>query len=147
MRKLKFTLFLITVFTISLSAQIKVGAGLSLVDGNIGISGKGTVGVNEQFDAGGMISYYFLEGDATALTFDIDAQYKALGEPDGFRLKGIAGLQFARVAVGDFSDTEIGINIGALLEIPVTESLEVYIEPKYVIEGLEDFVISAGVFF
>ena len=144
-------------FSIFLSAsafgQFKFGAGVSLelVD-LFGISGKAHYTVNEDFAGQASFSYFF--EDFTVWALDLDVHYSGfdIGDVEGFSLTPFAGLQVGTISVdlggfGDASNTDIGLNIGIAGVIAITDSLDLFIEPKLTIGGLEGVFLSGGVYF
>jgi len=132
--------------------QFKFGAGVSLelVD-LFGITGKGHYTVNEDFAGQASFSYFF--EDFTVWALDLDVHYNGfdIGVVEGFTLTPFAGLQVGTISVdvgfGSVSNTDIGLNIGIVGVIPITDSLDLFIEPKVTIGGLEGIFLAGGVYF
>lgn len=147
----------LAVFMISMSAvsfgQFKFGAGAVLATGsggNVGVQAKGHYQINEDF-AGQASFTYFFESDVTFTHFDLDVHYSGfdLGDVEGFSLTPFAGLNIATVSASSngfgASFTDTNINVGVNGTFPITDSMDLYIEPKIVIGG--GFIVGAGVYF
>lgn len=145
--------FLFLIGTSSYSQEFKFGAGISLelVD-LFGISGKAQYMVNEDF-AGQASFTFFLEDPGTWWALDLDVLYGGfdIGDVEGFSITPFAGLQVASfsidIGLGSASDTDIGINLGVQALIDITDSLELFIEPKVTLGGFEGVYLAGGVFF
>ena len=132
-----FTLFC----TIEGFSQFKVGAGANFIfdGGSFGVGGRGHYTINEDFAAQGSFHYYF-ESNFDVWTLDFDVFYSGfeLGDLEGFRLTPFAGLNFIRVSTDlglgfDVSGSSTNLNLGIQGLTPITESLDLYIEPKIII--------------
>ncbi len=136
-------------------SQFKAGAGATFIfDGaSFGVGGRGHYTINEDFAGQGSLHYYFEEG-FNIWTIDLDVHYSGfnLGDVEGFRLTPFAGLNIIRVnsnsGLGfDISGSSTNLNLGLQGLTPLTESLDLYIEPKFIIGSGSTFVLSAGVYF
>ena len=131
---------LTTILTLGIAvigfSQFKFGAGLTadIDDGFIGVHAKGKYFVNDEYAGQASFTYFFEDDNVTFWNIDLDVHYMGLeiGDVD------VAGVD---------GDTELGLNIGIQGVIPITDELELYIEPKIVIAGMDGFLLSAGVFF
>ncbi len=142
MKKVFFALIL--AFTCSTSySQVSFGGGLSydLID-NFGLRVFGNAEINDEWK--GQVSYSFFFSD---WALDFDAHYKLIEFDTGYEeghVHPFAGLNINRDA--DNNDTELGINLGLNLTMPIDE-LKVFLEPKITFGGIGGLVISAGVMF
>lgn len=142
-------------FCMTASAQFKFGAGINidLDDSLFGITGKGHYQINDDYAGQASFTYFFEKDLVKFWTLDLDVHYGGfdIGDLEGFHLTPFAGLNIANASVdiGGFggSDTEMGINIGINATIPITESLDLFIEPKLIISGIDGIGIAAGVYF
>ncbi len=157
----KLLLILTLAFTVSLvSAQFKIGPGITLTP-DIGLSVKAQQGITDAIDGSAIFTYYFVETvdapgfdvSASVITLELNGQYN-LDLSDSFTFYPLAGLSIARASSsvsgpgGDtsFSDTEIGLNLGAGINYPLS-SFDLFAEAKIVLGGIDDFVLQAGVLF
>jgi hypothetical protein len=153
MKKIALILVAVFGFTFYGFGQFQFGAGASLVlDGSFfGVQGKALYDVNETFKGSGSFSYFFENDQVNLWAIDLDVHYKLMTIGENIHLNPFAGLQIANTSVDVLgisgSSTDIGINIGASFIIPAGESLEIYAEPKFVIEGVSSLVLTAGVLF
>ena len=151
---------LTTILTLGIAvvgfSQFKFGAGLTadIDDGFIGINAKGKYFVNDEYAGQATFTYFFEDDNIQFWNIDLDVHYMGLeiGDVEGFNITPFAGLHVSRanfdIPIGSVSgDTELGINLGVQGTIPITDNLELYIEPKLVIAGMDGFILSAGVFF
>jgi hypothetical protein len=149
MKKLLTLLFFVTVLSTSAFSQLKFGAGAGLIlDGTLfGVGGRGHYTINEDFAGQGTFTYYF--EDVSVWTLDLDVHYSGfnLGDVESFRLTPFAGLNIFRASVLGFGATDTGINLGLNGTMPLTGSLDLYVEPKIIIGGGSSIAIAAGVYF
>jgi outer membrane protein X len=150
--------FLTTILTLGIAvigfSQFKFGAGLTadIDDGFIGVNAKGKFFVNDEYAGQATFTYFFEDDNVTFWNIDLDVHYMGfeIGDLEGFNLTPFGGLHVSRAnfdIAGVKGDTELGLNIGIQGVIPITDELELYIEPKIVIAGMDGFLLSAGVFF
>ena len=153
MKKTIITFFAIVFIGVSGFSQFKFGAGANLLfdGGYFGLSGKGHYTINEQYAAQASFTYFF--EDFTVWNLDLDVHYDGfnIGDLEGFRLTPFAGLNVFRtdITVGNISggDTDINLNLGMNGTINLTESLDLYVEPKFILGDGSTFGIAAGVYF
>lgn len=147
MKKILFTfVLLVSLSTIGFS-QFSFGAGAQLIfDGSaFGIQGKALYEVDETWRGAGTFTIHLEDG--LDWTIDLDAQYKLIEVSENFDLAPLAGLSITRFGILGFSDTEIGINLGAFIDFVPSDSFHIYVEPKLNIGGYESFALSAGILF
>ncbi|MFT4568434.1 MAG: hypothetical protein ACI9FN_003403 [Saprospiraceae bacterium] len=152
MKRILALVFFVAALAITGSAQFKFGAGVGLLEGRFGVQAKAHNTFTEDFAGQGSFTYYF-ESGATVWSLDLDVHYKGfnIGDVEGFSLAPFAGLNIYRVSVsaGNFNvgASATGLNVGINGTLPITDSLDLYIEPKIVIGGAGSFGIAAGVYF
>lgn len=143
------------------SGDISIGGGLGYGTEieSIGIQVGGVYRINEQFRGAADIIYYFPDEigagyDYNWMEFNANGHYLFL-EEDDMLVYALAGLNFARVSIdypdneiygGSYSDTEIGLNIGAGLEYDIDFAF-LYAELKYALSSADQLVLSAGLRF
>ena len=153
MKKVIFTILTMTFLSTTGFSQFKVGAGVNtLFDGGyFGLSAKGHYTINEQFAGQASFTYFF--EDFSAWNLDLDVHYNGfqIGDLEGFRLTPFAGLNVFRtsVSIGAITsgDTDLNLNIGMNGTVPITDSLDLYVEPKSIFGDGSTFGIAAGVYF
>lgn len=108
-------LLLTTNLATAQEGRIQVGPGLAFGD-DLGLSVDGYYGITAEIRAGAKFTYYFVEDVAGTTvnfsTLDLNGNY-FFYEKDMIRAYGIAGLNFAFSSVGNTSNSELGLNIGA----------------------------------
>ena len=133
--------------TIEGFSQFKVGAGANFIfdGGALGIGGRSHYTINEDFAAQGSFHFYFDSFVDWTLDFDVHYSGFDLGDLEGFRLTPFAGLGIIN-AGGNFGSSG-NLNLGIQGLTPITESLDLYIEPKIIIGDGSTLAIAAGVYF
>ena len=144
MKKLTALIAGLCMFSTMAFSQFSFGAGAQLIfDGSVfGIQGKGLYDINEEWRAAGTFTFHLEEG--VNWSIGGDAQYKLITVGEDINIAPLAGISITDF---DFIGTEVGINLGAFLDLPVGESLNLYVEPVINIGGYESFALSAGVLF
>ena len=143
-------------------AQMSVGGGVvyGTSINTIGFSINGKYEFTEDWSADPAFTYFIPKNGYTWMVLDLDANYQ-ITEFDGVgRLYGIGGLgmTFAHYkidadfgALGDYSasgtTTTVGLNLGAGLEIPLSEKMAVSPELKLTIGSGTYFRIGAKIMF
>lgn len=149
MKKIIFTFLIAISFGFSGFSQTQFGGGISFVAGDgpggaaIGVGLKTAFDITDKLRLGPSFNYYFESG--TSYAVDADLQYKLATIGDNTLIYPFTGLNFANLSgLG----VEVGVNLGIHANFPVTDVLNVYIEPKYVVlSDADGFVIAAGIFF
>ncbi|MCC5939990.1 MAG: outer membrane beta-barrel protein [Balneolaceae bacterium] len=140
---------------------ISIGGGISYgfdIE-EIGIQLSGTYGLNEDMRVGADIIYYLIgdesffgeEISTTALEVNFNYNYIFYNENDliiyGLGTLGIHYFSSSFSFNGfseSFSDTEIGLGLGAGLEYDLG-SVKIYAEPRIFLSGFDQFQFNAGV--
>lgn len=108
-------IFLSTNLATAQEGRIQVGPGLAFAD-DLGLSVDGYYGITSEIRAGAKFTYYFVEDfggiSVNFSTLDINGNY-FFYQKNEIRAYGIAGLNLAFSSVGNASDSELGLNIGA----------------------------------
>lgn len=151
MKKL-FILFTLILFTsVSGFSQFKFGAGANLFfdGGYLGLGAKAHYQITDDF--AGQASFHYMLDDIANYTIDLDVLYSGfnIGDLEGFNITPFAGINIFNFDVGLFGigGSSTGINLGVLGNIPITESLDLYIEPKLILSGAGTLVIGGGIYF
>lgn len=92
----------------------------------------------------------------TAMMFDVNAHY-VFNSLDKIEIYGLAGLDvmlakkkevFTMPGVKDITkehDNAIGLNLGAGSYIKMTESIDLFVEAKYIVSKYDQFMLNVGV--
>ncbi|WP_456459341.1 outer membrane beta-barrel protein [Reichenbachiella sp.] len=83
--------------------------------------------------------------DVSISSFNIEGRYYFM--TDDTQVYGVAGLGIVKAKIGDFSDSETGLNIGAGANFPLSDVLGANAELKYQTAGDGQLAIKAGVFY
>jgi opacity protein-like surface antigen len=154
MKKLLTSAFvLIMVFGLhsAATAQISVGGGLGYGTNieEIGLKVDGVYTINEDFRAGADIIYFFVGGDVSFWELNLNGNY-IFTQDDAMTIYGLAGINYARQSVssewGSWSNSEVGLNIGAGLEYDLGFAT-IAPEIKYALSTFDQLVVSAGLRF
>ena len=141
---------LVMAFGVTGMAQFKFGAGIALLEGEIGVQAKAKNYFADAIAGQASFSYYFPGSGVTFWSLDADVHYTGfdIGDVEGFQIAPFGGLNIGNVSVAGFGSTEIGINLGVNGTLPLDSGLEIFIEPKLVLGGnLNGFGLAAGVYF
>ncbi len=132
----------------SAQAQFKFGAGVGFLDSSFGVGAKAHNTFSDDF-AGQASFHYYFESAITVYSLDFDLHYSGfdLGDVESFALTPFAGLNLFRVGIAGFGATATSINLGVNGTMPLTDSLDLYVEPKLTIGDNTAFGIAAGVYF
>lgn len=141
-----FKVIIFCFFSTTAFSQFHFGAGVQLFDFDaFGIQGKAFYEYDNTWRGVGSFTLYLDE--FADFSIDLDAQYKLLDVSDNFNLAPLAGITILRASAFGFSDTSVGINLGAFLDFDL-DGKHLYGEPKFVIvDGNSGLVLSAGIFF
>lgn len=145
MMKLGVALMLIGFMSQSSFAQFRFGGGLTLADhgsSSFGIQAKGIFNVAERVDIAGTFNYFFEDLTTTATEGDVHYHLIGDGDTEGISISGVGGIRYTRIDEFDTTALQLG-----LFGIIPTESVTVYVEPKWVLDEGSGFVISGGVIF
>ncbi len=131
-------------------SQFSFGAGVQMIfDGSVlGIQGKALYDVNDSWAGAGTFTYH-LE-DFYNFSIDFDAHYKGLEISDNFNLAPMVGLSITSFDFGVIlggSHTDTGLNIGAFITFGAGDSIEIYLEPKFILGGAGSLAVSGGILF
>lgn len=129
----------------SVQAQFQYGGGATLVLDNsqFGINGRAALGVSDDYKGVIGATFFFPKNDVSLFVMDFDVHYKLVNIGDRVRLHPFGGLEILTGA----GDTDIGINIGAQFNVNIGDNNDIFIEPKFVINGLRSLVVTAGTMF
>lgn len=163
MKKSVLVVFLLvcgTLFTSEVMAQQnRAGVFLAFSGGDIDATGIGGVAefkVAEKVTIAPQLIFYFPEdrggADVNLLEINVNANYYFL-DHDVFELYGLGGLNFARVKVdndgpgGDFSDTEIGLNLGIGSNFQIGKNFVPFAELRLTLGEWDQTMLGLGVKF
>ncbi len=128
-------------FINTLSAQVKLGIGSTLIPEfkAFGAQVRGAYQHSEVVSFSGTFSYYFKK--ASNLGIDLDAQFK-LVDKSSFSIAPFVGATIRRIN----SSLGTGLQAGFFIVMP-TDGVDVYIEPKAILDDNTALVISGGLYF
>jgi len=129
-------LFCIMITGNAIQAQ-GIGGGLTFAD-DLGVSARFEFNATETIELAPSFTYLFATGNPWILA--VDGHYD-LSIGDSFDFYPIGGLHL----LGGVADTQIGIDLGAGINLDLTDSMRLYVEANYLAIGLEDLTYSAGV--
>ena len=156
MKKLLSIALFAVLFCSSSFSQFKIGAGinLDLDDSLFGIQGKVHNVFTEEYAGQVSFTYFFEKNNVTFWNLDLDVHYSGweLGDESSVEFTPFGGLNVSHssqdTGVGSsLGNTEMGINIGINVTFPASDNLNIFIEPKFVLSGIDGFVIAGGVYF
>ena len=153
---LVFAMLLTTAFSTTAVAQISVGGGL--VYGTdleeLGIQVGGTYVLNENMRLGADVIYWLMEsGEGFSVTFlEVNANFNYIFYDENDLILyglGTLGIHYAKVSsdfggLFSYSDTELGLGIGAGLEYNLG-GVKLYVEPRFFLSGFDQLALAAGV--
>ncbi|MCF8373873.1 MAG: outer membrane beta-barrel protein [Bacteroidales bacterium] len=156
-----FKLFAVTILVFTFSktdAQISVGAGLVYGTdiSNIGFTLNGKYEFNEKWSAAPSFTIFLKKDYVNWSALDLDANYQIMEIENIGGLYAIGGINmtFFKIKYDDIysglpgldnsvTGSEMGINLGVGIDIPVTEKITVAPELKYTIGGFNYLHIGA----
>ncbi|WP_420575833.1 outer membrane protein [Ekhidna sp.] len=152
MKKLIFSVLLITVISFSSQAQKTIGAGLAYGSEieNLGIGINAEFDLNDQIDISPSFIYYFKKNNVTL--WELNGNINYIFSSSGPTFYGIAGLNITGVKVdagvfGDRSDSELGLNLGVGASFAQSGSVIPFAEAKYVLSNYDQLSLFGGVRF
>ncbi len=140
----KLLTFILIISSFQAFAQFKVGAGLNYTTFRPAWAAqiKTSIPLGDKWAIGGTGDFFFISEGGWDI--NIDAQYRLV------ELGNVPIMPFAGVNFTDFKESEFstGINLGVLTYFPITDMLDLYLEPKYLLisSNANGLVVSAGVF-
>lgn len=131
---------------VTLSSQLSVGAGLESNFDNIGIKGQLKLGLTEDIGIQGSYTIYVSSPISTMLNLDGHYLLTTAGNSDMIVVNALAGFNFWNSGIeGDKS--VLGINIGSNVTFPISDGLDMFIEPKLTIISTASIQVAMGVYF
>ncbi|MCB0683223.1 MAG: outer membrane beta-barrel protein [Saprospiraceae bacterium] len=159
MKRVFITLMLVAGFLGFQSAHAQFSAGAGLAYGtDSGVNGDGAIGIQaramyqfmENIRGSANFTFFLVDDPVNFSTLNVDGHYLFLNE--SFLVYALAGLNLAFVSVdlgafGDASDSELGLNLGGGIQLPITDALGLLGEVKYVIGDADQLVLTVGAIF
>jgi len=156
------TLFLVLClfgFADAVHAQFRLGPLVAFgTDTDLGLGAKAKFDLNDQFKISPSFVFLASNSENTALgkvsstVFEINGDvHYAFSDNGNVMFYGLGGLNLV-VASGkffgeSFSDTDIGLNLGAGGEYVIADKFNAFTEAKFGLGGAEQLLISAGIYF
>lgn len=155
------TTILIMGFTLSIQAQITVGGGLGFNQkvSSVGITAKGEFSITDKIAISPNVSYFFGSAafvgfNQSVLGIDVNGTY-SFDIIDNLKVYPIVGLNYSSYKTGGtylFVDEQFGVksnafgaNIGAGAQWQFTDTLSVYLEPKFVASNYSQVIVNVGI--
>lgn len=151
----------IFLFTTQIQAQISLGGGLGYNEkiAGPGITLKGVLDITDNIAIAPSASYFFgssLFGyNRSVIAGDVNAHYYFNIIEDKLKVYAVAGVNFSRYKTGisdilgsnsrNITASAIGVNIGAGATYKFSDTLKVYLEPKFIASNYSQIVVNAGV--
>ncbi len=126
--------------------QISLGGGLETNFTSTGLKAQAKIGVNEKFSGQVSFAYFVNNSNPSMLNFDVHYLLTTAGDSDAITISGLGGLNYWSSGITGVS-AELGINIGANITFPITDKLDMFIEPKVTAINTGDFFLALGVYF
>ena len=155
----KAALILVVLFSIT-ETKAQISAGLGVHYGtdinNIGFSINGKYQIDETWSAAPSFTLFLKKDYVTWSALDLDANYKITDIEKVGGLYGLAGLnmtfykiklEYYGVPSESATGTEIGLNLGLGLDIPINEKLVVAPEVRYTLGGASYLRIGSKVMY
>jgi len=156
---LKAAIVLLVMFTFS-EANAQYSAGIGVHYGtdisNIGFSINGKYQINEQWSAAPSFTLFLKKDYVTWSALDLDANYKITEIEKVGGLYGLAGLnmtfykikvEYIGIESESVTGTEIGLNLGLGLDIPINDKIAVAPEVRYTVGGANYLRMGAKVMY
>lgn len=154
-------LFIIAFSVFTQAQETKFGGGLAYGTEmeTVGINFKGSYGFTEEFALSPDFTFYIPRSETNYKynfwEFNVNGHY--IIDLESVKVYPLAGLNLTRVGfkytgptggffshTSSYSDTELGLNIGSGVEIPL-DNFGVFSEVKYVISDFDQLLITVGV--
>ena len=91
--------------------QVSFGVGATYLD-DFGVQARASLDASDNIGVIPSVSYYFVDG-FTAISADANLTYNVATVGDDMPIYALGGLDWTRVSADGFSNSEIGINLGA----------------------------------
>jgi outer membrane protein X len=115
----------------------------------LGVGAKFFYGITDPIRVAPSFNYWLVSG-ATSWEVNLDGNY-LFGSGDNMAFYALAGLNYYSVSVdfggGSVTASEIGLNAGAGMQLPLGSKLTGIVEAKYVVGNASQPVITGGVLF
>lgn len=127
--------------------QTKFGLGATYVD-DFGVQARASISLGESLGVIPSFSYYFPGSGITAYSIDVNLTYGIADLGDGMPLYILAGLDRSTVSVDGFgSNSEIGLNVGAGLDVTSSIYLELFYRKFFCDNCGGEIGFNAGYYF
>ena len=146
MKYLRFIFFVIlSFFSITqkcIAQEINIGVGptFAFSPAVFGLQGRLSYGLNEKFAIAGTYSYYFKKN--VNYSVETDIKYKLLNIQE-YCVMPLVGVNLNRLYT---DNTRVSLNAGLFIQIE-REWVDLYFEPKFVLDDTSYFSLSSGLWF
>lgn len=161
MKAIRYSLFILLFagFGLTASAQLSLGGGLAynIEAEELGINIRGVYDINETWRGQAGFVYYLAGEGVNFSEINLNANYVFSDNGAGTKIYGLAGLNFFRVGFDDInvggiiiegaSATETGFNVGAGINLGLSDQLSIYGEAKYILSDFDGLGLVAGVLY
>jgi hypothetical protein len=138
----------------SANAQLSFAAGLSYGTEEIaelGLHARASYGFTEQWHGAAKLNYFFSDDPFNWFDINLDAHWMIL-QTGNLNVYPLAGLNIAIISCDncglvDDSNTEVGLNLGGGIVLPITEKLKGIGEFKFVLGDADQVVFTVGLGF
>lgn len=145
MKKLLFTLLMLSFFLTEGKSQFNAGVGLTykFETSNFGFQAKSVIGLADKWRIAPSFSYFL--GSEIDFSIEAEMQYELFTIGESLNIFPLAGLNWTQY---DGNDPDIGLTIGLFSDFRINDQrTHLYIEPKYLISDFSSFILSAGIMF
>ena len=165
MKKLTLIVLALIVTNINSFSQISAGGGLSFGTEakTIGFNLRGQYSITESIDLVGGLTFFLpktetqtipfvgtIKTKSTLFSFDVDGHYN-FSINDKICIFPLSGLNITNASVSvnntKTGDTKVGLNVGAGGAYKISESLNAFVETKYIIGKYDQLVIALGILY
>jgi len=134
------------------ASKLRVGGGLVFASevNNIGLTFNGVYTITEEIEGAFAISHIFENDYVSSTIFDFDGHYIFHQQDSKLNFYGIAGLAVTSWKsdipyLGDYSNSELGLNIGVGANYKLSDNLNLAPEARFTIEDNSYFRIGASI--
>jgi hypothetical protein len=127
--------------SLNVFGQLNLGIGSSIIleDLDFGLQIRSAYNASEKIAVSGAFSYYLEKG--TNYGIDLDAQFKL------FNISKVKISPFAGINIRKKDSLNTGLQLGFFLQIENEEGIDIYIEPKAILDTDTVIALAGGIYF